>query len=79
MACEGVPALVSIKLGTPSRETQVLALAGNLLDLTFVDVYGAGPVVAVSIDHVHRPGSTSEVRNESVSETRTSHSNHADT
>ena len=47
----------------------MLPLEGNVLDLAFVYANrgGAGPVAAVSVDHVHKRGSTSELRSEQVS------------
>lgn len=75
VACEGVPALVSFKLGNTQEPGKVLPLNGNVLDLAFIEVQESGSgsgsggrtVAAVSIDHVHQPGSTQEVRTTLVS------------
>ncbi|KAJ4345790.1 tRNA (guanine-N(7)-)-methyltransferase non-catalytic subunit trm82 [Didymosphaeria variabile] len=64
VACEGVPALLSFKLGGSSGAGKVLPLDGNVLDLSFIEVDGGRVTAAVSIDHVHKPGSTQEVRQE---------------
>ncbi|KAL5385388.1 hypothetical protein DPSP01_004845 [Paraphaeosphaeria sporulosa] len=65
VACEGVPALVSFKLGSSSRTGRVLPLNGNVLDLAFIAVGAGHSLAAVSIDHVHQPGSKHELRQES--------------
>ncbi|KAF2442314.1 tRNA methyltransferas-like protein [Karstenula rhodostoma CBS 690.94] len=64
VACEGIPALVSFKLGSSSRTGKVLPLNGNVLDLAFIASDAGGAIAAISIDHVHHPGSTQEVRQE---------------
>ncbi|KAL1603984.1 tRNA (guanine-N(7)-)-methyltransferase non-catalytic subunit trm82 [Paraconiothyrium brasiliense] len=64
VACEGIPALVSFKLGGSSRTGKVLPLDGNVLDLSFIEVDGGRITAAVSVDHVHQLGSTQEVRQE---------------
>lgn len=74
VACEGVPALVSFKLGSPSRIGKVLPLNGNALDVAFIEADAGHTTAAISIDHVHHPGSTQEVRQVSVS-----HSSYLDT
>lgn len=59
VACEGVPALFRFQLGEPSKAKQVILLKGNALGVTFVNARNAA---VVSIDHVHAPGSTAEMR-----------------
>ncbi|PVI03733.1 tRNA methyltransferas-like protein [Periconia macrospinosa] len=61
VACEGVPALVKFKLGELSEVAQVLPLRGNALDIAFITAAGTRTAV-VSIDHVHKPGSITEMR-----------------
>ncbi len=73
VACEGVPALFSFKIdattNTSSAATEyssAIALKGNALDVAFLPGSPTLSVAVVSIDHVHRPGSTKEVREEKV-------------
>lgn len=73
VACEGVPALFSFKIdattnkGTHTTEySSAIALKGNALDITFLPTSPASSAAVVSIDHVHKPGSTKEVREEKV-------------
>ncbi|KAL2064822.1 hypothetical protein VTL71DRAFT_3962 [Oculimacula yallundae] len=63
VTCEGVPALFTFTL-TPKNQLeymQTLQLSGNALSLV-TSPFG----ILVSIDTVHTPGSTSEVRTESI-------------
>ncbi|KAJ8108401.1 hypothetical protein OPT61_g8199 [Boeremia exigua] len=71
VACEGVPALFSFKIdattNTSSAVTEyssAIALKGNALDVTFLPVSPKSSAAVVSIDHVHKPGSTKEAREE---------------
>ncbi|KAL1609366.1 tRNA (guanine-N(7)-)-methyltransferase non-catalytic subunit trm82 [Nothophoma quercina] len=73
VACEGIPALFSFKVGaTTNTGTDVtafdaaLALKGNALDVAFLPISPTSSAVVVSIDHVHKPGSTKEVREDKV-------------
>jgi len=68
VACEGIPALFSFKLGGSSTASQVVALAGNPLDLTFISPSQSACTAVVSIDNVHAPGSTTEIRKDEVSD-----------
>ncbi|KAF1948802.1 hypothetical protein CC80DRAFT_421814 [Byssothecium circinans] len=61
VACEGVPALFSFITDNSSSLLQAIALSGNALDVAFVD--GARTAI-VSIDHVHVPGSTTQIRDD---------------
>jgi tRNA (guanine-N(7)-)-methyltransferase subunit TRM82 len=65
VACEGVPALFSFKIGVSATSGAALALNGNALDVAVVQSSQASVVVA--IDHVYKPGSTKETREDSVS------------
>ena len=65
VACEGVPALFIFKIGVSAAAGTALALNGNALDVAVVQSSQASVVVAV--DHVHKPGSTKETREDSVS------------
>jgi tRNA (guanine-N(7)-)-methyltransferase subunit TRM82 len=64
VACEGVPALFSFAPGS-SSSSQTLPLRGNALDVAFVN----GTAI-ISIDHVHNPGSTTEISGDQVSNIR---------
>lgn len=66
MACEGLPALVSYKLGNSSKAAKVIPLDGNVLDLAFIDT-AQGPIAVISIDNIYAGGSTSVVRSSPVS------------
>lgn len=67
VACEGVPALFSFKIGALAESGNAIALKGNALDVAFLPTTQASSTVVVSIDHVHKPGSTKEVRETRVS------------
>lgn len=74
VACEGVPALFSFKVdattNTSSAATEfssAITLKGNALDVTFLPISPSASAAVVSVDHVHKPGSTTEVRDEKVS------------
>jgi tRNA (guanine-N(7)-)-methyltransferase subunit TRM82 len=79
VACQGVPALVSFKLGSSSKAGTVFPLDGNVLDLALIEGGGGRITAAISIDHVHLPGSTQEVRQEPVSQTAKPDPNTANT
>lgn len=68
MACEGIPALFKFKAGGSSTVSQVVALAGNALDVTFICLSQSACTAVVSIDNVHAPGSTAEIRKDEVSD-----------
>ena len=67
VACEGIPALVSFKLGGSSKAGKVVPLQGNVLDVAFIAVDAGREVAVISIDNVHQPGSIQEARQEPVS------------
>ncbi|KAF2681858.1 hypothetical protein K458DRAFT_371103 [Lentithecium fluviatile CBS 122367] len=62
VACEGVPALFTFKPGTSPAVGQALALVGNALDVAFIERDQDRHGVVVSVDHMHKPGSTTEIR-----------------
>jgi tRNA (guanine-N(7)-)-methyltransferase subunit TRM82 len=73
VACEGVPALFSFKVdattNTSSAATEfssAIALKGNALDVAFLPISPTSSAAVVSIDNVHKPASTKEVRQEKV-------------
>ena len=66
VACEGIPALVSFKLDESANPGHVIPLKGNALDVAFLPATQASSTIIVSIDHVHKPGSTKEVREDNV-------------
>jgi tRNA (guanine-N(7)-)-methyltransferase subunit TRM82 len=66
VACEGVPALFSFKIGQSASSGNTIPLKGNALAVAFLPTSQASATVVVSVDHVHKPGSTKEVREERV-------------
>ncbi|KAI4918983.1 tRNA (guanine-N(7)-)-methyltransferase non-catalytic subunit trm82 [Alternaria infectoria] len=65
VACEGVPALFSFRLGA-SVPGYAIPLDGNALDLAIIRT-STGPLkLAVSIDNIQKPGSTTEVREDTA-------------
>ena len=67
VACEGVPALFSFKLGESPASGKVISLSGNALDVTFICPTQSTCTAAVAVDNVHKPGSTTEIRDNEVS------------
>lgn len=73
VACEGVPALFSFKVdavtNTSTATTEfssAIALSGNALAIAFLPISPTSSAAVVSIDHVHKPGSTKELREAKV-------------
>lgn len=65
VACEGVPALFDLAMGGSTPGSQI-SLKGNVLDIALI-VNPTGSVrIVVSIDNVHKPGSTTEKREDQV-------------
>ncbi|KAI4673265.1 uncharacterized protein J4E88_008877 [Alternaria novae-zelandiae] len=65
VACEGVPALFSLKIDA-SVPGYAIPLDGNALDLAIIRT-STGPLkLAVSIDNIQKPGSTTEVREDTA-------------
>ncbi|KAI4661583.1 uncharacterized protein J4E78_004372 [Alternaria triticimaculans] len=65
VACEGVPALFGFRLGA-SIPGYAIPLDGNALDLAIIRT-STGPLnLAVSIDNIQKPGSTTEVREDTA-------------
>ncbi|KAF2636624.1 guanine-N(7)--methyltransferase subunit TRM82 [Massarina eburnea CBS 473.64] len=60
VACEGVPALFSFIPGSSPSLSQTLPLSGNALSVAFI---GARTAV-VSVDHMHKAGSTTQIRDD---------------
>jgi tRNA (guanine-N(7)-)-methyltransferase subunit TRM82 len=67
VACEGLPALFSFTIGTGAMASDSIALEGNPLDVAFVPTSQTSWTAIVSVDNVHKPGSTTEVRDDQVS------------
>lgn len=67
VACEGVPAVFSFKISASATSGTALALHGNALNVAVLHTSQTLSTVVVTIDHVHKPGSTKEVREERVS------------
>jgi len=68
--CEGMPALFTFLL-TPGNDLlhfQTIPLHGNALSLVIVPEENHGVSLIVSIDSIHKPGSTSELRGETDAE-----------
>ncbi|KAF2739260.1 guanine-N(7)--methyltransferase subunit TRM82 [Polyplosphaeria fusca] len=65
VACEGIPALVYVKLG-PQVLLETIGLKGNALDVSFIQLSDSTWTVVVSVDNVHNPGSTTEVREDEL-------------
>ncbi|USP77250.1 tRNA (guanine-N(7)-)-methyltransferase non-catalytic subunit TRM82 [Curvularia clavata] len=65
VACEGIPALFGFSIGGSAPGSYV-SLNGNALDVALI----AGPAgsvrMVVSIDNIHKPGSTTEKREDQV-------------
>ncbi|KAF1839900.1 tRNA methyltransferas-like protein [Cucurbitaria berberidis CBS 394.84] len=62
VACEGIPALFSFTIGAAATGGTAIPLGGNALDVAFIQSSPDSCVVVVSIDNIHTPGSTTEVR-----------------
>jgi tRNA (guanine-N(7)-)-methyltransferase subunit TRM82 len=67
IACEGVPALFSFTFGDSSASGEAVPLNGNVLDVTFLDLSQSTCTAVVSVDNVHKPGSTTETLDDEVS------------
>ncbi|CAI9625604.1 unnamed protein product [Alternaria burnsii] len=65
VACEGVPALFSFTLGVSTLENSI-PLSGNALGVAIIHTSTGSLKLAVSIDSVQKPGSTTEVREDKV-------------
>ncbi|KAL5121206.1 tRNA (guanine-N(7)-)-methyltransferase non-catalytic subunit trm82 [Pleosporales sp. CAS-2024a] len=62
VACEGLPALFSFDVGAEDGLGASIALHGNPLSVAFVQTSPSSWTTVVSVDNVHRAGSTSELR-----------------
>ncbi|KAF2118508.1 tRNA methyltransferas-like protein [Lophiotrema nucula] len=61
VACEGIPAVFSVRLdGTTTIDA--VPLIGNALDVAFVYASEDSCTTVVSVDNIHKPGSTTEIR-----------------
>ena len=67
VACEGVPALFSFTFVSSSASGESIPLNGNVLDVTFLDLSQGTCTAIVSVDNVHKPGSTTETLDNEVS------------
>jgi tRNA (guanine-N(7)-)-methyltransferase subunit TRM82 len=67
VACEGLPGLFNFNVGTGTVNGDSLSLMGNPLDVAFVQTSPNSWTTIVSIDNVHKAGSTSELRENTVS------------
>jgi hypothetical protein len=67
VACEGLPALFSFDLGSGAHIGNAIPLEGNPLDVAFVQTSTGSWTLVVSVDNVHRAGSTVELRDDKVS------------
>ena len=67
VACQGIPALFRFTIGDPAAPGEILPLGGNALDVAFLYSQATYRMV-VSIDNVHVPGFTTDVREDEVSD-----------
>jgi tRNA (guanine-N(7)-)-methyltransferase subunit TRM82 len=67
VACEGVPALFSFTLGDSSASGEIISVDGNVLDVTFLNLAQSTCTAIVSVDNVHKPGSTTDPHDDEVS------------
>ncbi|KAE8832793.1 hypothetical protein HRS9122_08506 [Pyrenophora teres f. teres] len=63
-ACEGVPALFHFKMG--DAHAKHIPLNGNALDVAMIQTSISPMCLIISIDNIHKAGSTTEVRNDKV-------------
>lgn len=66
VACEGLPALFSFTFGGAAN-ANAIPLQGNALDIAVIQTSQTSWSAIVSVDNVHKPGSTTEVRDNKVS------------
>jgi len=66
VACEGIPALFIFDIAD-SKAGRAIALSGNALAVTFVQMLQESYTVIVSIDSIHKPGSRTVARADKVS------------
>jgi tRNA (guanine-N(7)-)-methyltransferase subunit TRM82 len=62
-----VPALFSFTIGTGALTGNSIPLEGNPLDVAFVCTSQTSWTAIVSVDNVHKPGSTTEIQDDKVS------------
>lgn len=62
-----MPGLFNFNVGTGAVTGSSLSLTGNPLDVAFVQTSQNSWTTIVSIDNVHKAGSTSELRENAVS------------
>jgi tRNA (guanine-N(7)-)-methyltransferase subunit TRM82 len=67
VTCEGLPALFYFTIGTGAVAGHSIPLEGNPLDVAFVPTSQTSSTAIVSVDNVHKSGSTTEVRDDQVS------------
>lgn len=67
VACEGIPALFCFNIGSPETAGTAIPLDGNALDVAFVQTPQTSCTAVVSVDHIHKPGSTTLVREDKAS------------
>ncbi|KAL6712080.1 tRNA (guanine-N(7)-)-methyltransferase non-catalytic subunit trm82 [Coniothyrium glycines] len=67
VACESVPALFFYKVGGRSHDGSYVPLQGNPLDVALIRTSPNVSSLVVSVDTVHKPGSSMELRDDHVS------------
>lgn len=67
VACEGLPALFSFIVGVGATTGVTIPLNGNPLGVAFIHTSQAHCTVVVSVDDIHKAGSTTELRDDNVS------------
>lgn len=66
VACEGIPALFGFNIERPASG-HAIALDGNALAVSFLQLSQTSYTTVVSIDNIQKPGSTTEPRDDKVS------------
>lgn len=67
MGCEGLSVLLSVKIGRGQEGVAAIPLNGNVLDVAFIELPSGTCTAVVSVDNMHKPNSTTEVRVDNVS------------
>ncbi|OAL55663.1 hypothetical protein IQ07DRAFT_529398 [Pyrenochaeta sp. DS3sAY3a] len=62
VGCEGLSLLLSIRIGQGQTGVAAIPLNGNVLDVAFIELSSGSCTAVVSVDNMHKPNSTTEVR-----------------
>ncbi|KAF2025810.1 guanine-N(7)--methyltransferase subunit TRM82 [Setomelanomma holmii] len=66
VACEGLPALFEFEIGSNAKSATTISLNGNALDVAFIKGSDNSCSIVVSIDNIHKAGSTTLVRKDKI-------------